>query len=285
MTGNTSTLRAISGQVWLLSGNVEASAAFYGRLGFGVVADPGAEAGPGLLLLGPFGQSLRILPVSGPGGALPAAMPGGAGGLVLRLEVADAAAAAAVMADAAKAAEGAGDARLYRGPDGELILLEGRGLPGLERVGLAVYDFDGVMTDNRVFVDQDGREAVAANRSDGLGVGMIRRLGVDQCILSTETNPVVLARAAKVGLDAEGGVADKAAALTALAKRRGVSLAEVLFVGNDVNDAGAMALAGFRVAPADAHPSVLALAGYVTLARGGHGVIRELADLLAAARA
>ncbi len=64
-----------------------------------------------------------------------------------------------------------------------------------------------------------------------------------------------------------------------------MALADVLYVGNDVNDAGAMRLAGFLVAPADAHPAILALAGYVTLARGGHGVVRELADLLAAARA
>lgn len=292
MTGNSPTLHAISGQTVLLAGDVEASLAFYGRLGFEPVPEPGGAAGPGLLLLGPFGQSLRLVRAAGAGGAQVGQ--GAATGLVLRLMVADVADAGAAIETAFKAASEAGrsgpashrlgDARLYRGPDSELVLLEERGLPGIERVRLVVYDFDGVMTDNRVFVDQDGRESVAANRSDGLGVGMIRGLGVDQCILSTETNPVVLARAAKIGLDAETGVADKAAALTALAKRRGVSLAEVLFVGNDVNDAGAMALAGFRVAPADAHPAVEALAGYVTSARGGHGVIRELADLLAAAR-
>jgi 3-deoxy-D-manno-octulosonate 8-phosphate phosphatase (KDO 8-P phosphatase) len=229
------------------------------------------------LLTGPFGQSLRLMAVAdGPTG----------GCLVLCVQVADRdRAARAVMEHGGGRGENWLDGTpLYVGPDGELILLEERGLPGVERVRLVVYDFDGVMTDNRVFVDQDGREAVAANRSDGLGVGIIARLGIDQCILSTETNPVVAARAAKLKLDAESGVADKPAALTALAARRGVDLADILYVGNDVNDAEAMALAGFRVAPADAHPSILALAGYVTLARGGHGVIRELADLLTASR-
>ncbi|MUM77635.1 HAD hydrolase family protein [Pseudodesulfovibrio sp. F-1] len=265
------------------------SIAFYGGLGFVATPEPGGAAGPGTLLLGAFGQSLRLIPAVGRGLAHPEDGP--ARGLVLRLMVADVAAADRAIRSASPAGSdgtpgtGVGGAPLYRGPDGELILLEARGLPGLERVRLVVYDFDGVMTDNRVFVDQDGRESVAANRSDGLGVGIIRRLGVDQCILSTETNPVVMARADKIGLAAEGGVADKAAALTALAQRRGVSLAEILFVGNDVNDAGAMALAGFCVAPADAHPAAAALAGYVTLARGGRGVIRELADLLAASRA
>ncbi|MFH1914499.1 MAG: HAD hydrolase family protein [Pseudomonadota bacterium] len=282
MRVNSLILQPISGQTVLLAGDVEASIAFYGRLGFAVVPEPGGASGPGILLLGPFGQSLRL--VRAGGGAQTGH--GAVNGLALGLMVADVTAAkTAIKAGGGGLAEyQLGDWPLYRGPDGELILLEGRGLPGVERVRLVVYDFDGVMTDNRVFVDQDGRESVAANRSDGLGVGMIRGLGLDQCIMSTETNPVVLARAAKIGLDAETGVADKAAALTALADRRGVSLAEVLFVGNDVNDAGAMALAGFRVAPADAHPAVTALAGYVTLARGGHGVIRELADLLAASR-
>lgn len=275
MAAMSPTCSTMPGPAMLLVSDAEASRAFYGKLGFAPV--PGSD---GLVLSGPFGQSLRLVASPRAGQALATPEPCGA---VLRLWVADPA--RAVAGGAGPITAGPDGAPLYRGPDGELILLEPRGLPGAERVRLVVYDFDGVMTDNRVFVDQDGRETVAANRSDGLGVGMIRRLGVDQCILSTETNPVVLARAAKLGLDAEVAVENKKAALPALAARRGVALADVLYVGNDVNDAGAMRLAGFRVTPADAHPAVAALAGYVTLARGGHGVVRELADLLAAARA
>ena len=113
---------------------------------------------------------------------------------------------------------------------------------------------------------------------------MIRKLGLEQVILSTEVNPVVKARADKIKLEAIHGIRDKASALLELADKRSISVAEVLFVGNDVNDAAGMALAGFKVAPSDAHPSILALADYITTARGGEGVIRELADVLIAVK-
>lgn len=157
-------------------------------------------------------------------------------------------------------------------------------LPAPDQIELIVYDFDGVMTDNRVLVFQDGREAVFCHRGDGLGVGLIRRLGPRQLVLSTETNPVVAARAAKLGLEAVQDCRDKALALSRLLTERGLDPARVLYVGNDVNDLAAMRLVGWPVAPADAHPAVLAVAKVVTQARGGFGVVRELADLLAAAK-
>lgn len=261
---------AVHPTVTLLVRDSEKSALFYEEgLGFTLAWDT--------LLVGPYGQSLRLLEV-------PAGPTGGC--IVHTVEVPDfdVAATAIMESGGGRAEKFLGDTPLYVGPDGELILLVERGLPGVERVRLIVYDFDGVMTDNRVFVDQDGRESVAANRSDGLGIGMIRKMGIEQCILSTETNPVVRARAEKIGIEATHGVADKGSALIDLAASRGVSLADLLYVGNDVNDADAMGLAGFKVAPSDAHPAILAQADYVTEAPGGYGVIRELADVLAASR-
>ena len=184
-----------------------------------------------------------------------------------------------------KGGDGCGDGArvLYcHDPDGVLLPLEEPPRIPPDGVDAIVYDFDGVFTDNRVWTAEDGRESVAANRSDGLAVGMLRRRGIAQVILSTEANPVVLARAAKIGLDAHTDCPDKAAALRALAAKHGWELSRVVFVGNDVNDLAAMALAGWPVAPADAHPRVQALARVVTHARGGHGVVRELADLLGA---
>jgi len=255
--------------ITLLVRDRDRSASFYAALGFSLAWET--------LLVGPYGQSLRLLPVAdGPTG----------GCVAVTLEVADPKRAVeAILASGGSRGEKLlGDTPLYMGPDGELIMLKQRGLPGADRVRLAVYDFDGVMTDNRVWTDQEGRETVAANRSDGLAVGMIRTLGVDQCILSTETNPVVRVRAEKLGLPCVNGVGDKASALIALARERKVGLAEILYVGNDVNDRDAMGLAGFKVAPADAHAEILALADYVTETPGGQGVIRELADVLAANR-
>jgi YrbI family 3-deoxy-D-manno-octulosonate 8-phosphate phosphatase len=142
---------------------------------------------------------------------------------------------------------------------------------------LAVYDFDGVMTDNRVYVMQDGTEAVACTRADGLGVDMIRAMGVPQLILSTETNPVVQTRAAKLGLEAISGAADKCRALLEICASRRYAPARVLYVGNDVNDLEAMRAVGYPVSPADGHPAVRAIARVITRAAGGQGVVRELA--------
>lgn len=257
--------------VTLLVRNIGKSARFYKEaLGF--------ELAWNGLLVGPYGQSLRLAEGRD-------ATAGGC--VVVTLEVPDVARAVEGILDngGGRAEKLMGDEPLYLGPDGEMLALAGRGLPGAERIRLVVYDFDGVMTDNRVTTDQDGRESVSANRSDGLGVGLIRRLGIKQVILSTEANPVVKARADKIGLDALHGIRDKGSGLLHLAEKYQISVSDMLYVGNDTNDADAMGLAGFKAAPADAHPAILALADYVTDARGGRGVVRELADVLAAARA
>lgn len=145
---------------------------------------------------------------------------------------------------------------------------------------LIVYDFDGVMTDNRVLVLQDGSEAVLANRADGWGIGQLRQAGFRQIILSTETNSVVAARARKLGLEVLQGSGDKLCDLTAFCQLHRIALERVLYVGNDVNDLEAMRRVGYAVAPADAHPAVLAVTKHVTRARGGEGVIKELSELL-----
>ncbi|EGB15378.1 Haloacid dehalogenase domain protein hydrolase type 3 [Pseudodesulfovibrio mercurii] len=257
--------------VTLLVRNIGKSARFYkSALGFDLAWNG--------LLVGPYGQSLRL--VEGRDAT--------AGGCVIvTLEVPDVGRAVEAILDngGGRAEKLMGDEPLYLGPDGEMLALTGRGLSGAERIRLVVYDFDGVMTDNQVTTDQNGHESIRANRSDGLGVGLIQRLGIRQVILSTEANPVVKARAGKIGLEALHGIRDKGSALLNLAAKYQLSMNAILYVGNDINDANAMGLAGFRVAPADAHPSILALADYVTEARGGHGVVRELADVLAAGRA
>ena len=147
---------------------------------------------------------------------------------------------------------------------------------------LLVYDFDGVMTDNRVLVFQDGTEAVFANRADGWGVEQLRKAGFRQIILSTETNLVVSARATKLQIEVLQGRDDKARDLSDYCQSQSIDLARVLFVGNDVNDLTAMRLVGYPVAPADAHPKVLAIAKHVTQARGGEGVIKEISEWLLA---
>jgi YrbI family 3-deoxy-D-manno-octulosonate 8-phosphate phosphatase len=150
----------------------------------------------------------------------------------------------------------------------------------LNKIKLIVYDFDGVMTDNTAIVDQNGNESVIVNRSDGLGISLIKKLGIKQIILSTETNNVVQKRAAKLELFCLNGIEDKAVTLYKYLTDRNISLDSVLYVGNDINDLEVMQMVGFSVAPKDAYEPILEIADHVTKAKGGEGVIRELYDLI-----
>ena len=154
----------------------------------------------------------------------------------------------------------------------------------LATVRLAVFDFDGVFTDNRVTVDQDGRESVTCTRADGLGLEALRREGVEAMVLSTEKNPVVARRCEKLKLPCVHGVADKWKALEEILRERGVEAARVLYLGNDVNDAGCLERVGVPVCVADSHPAVLPVARFITRRRGGDGAVREVCDLIVEAR-
>ena len=150
----------------------------------------------------------------------------------------------------------------------------------LPPVDLLVMDFDGVMTDNRVMVDDAGRESVVCNRADGLGIDMLREAGMELLVLSTERSAVVQARAAKLGIPCAQGIRDKAEFLTELCRERGVALERVAFVGNDLNDVPTMRKVGLAIAPADAYPAACEAATLVLGSEGGRGVIRELAGLM-----
>lgn len=151
----------------------------------------------------------------------------------------------------------------------------------LHVIRLLISDFDGVMTDNRVTVAQDGRESVVCSRADGQGVNLLRAADVEVVIVSTEENPVVAARATKLGVEVIQGCRDKAEAVRELLEARELDPADAAFVGNDVNDLPGFAEVGTTFAPNDAHPSVREVADVVTSTDGGDGVIREIADLLA----
>ncbi len=160
--------------------------------------------------------------------------------------------------------------------------------PGKERrpmpepIKLIVSDFDGVITDNRVWTDQDGKETVAAYRSDSMRVRELRELGIDVMILSSEPNNVVLGRAAKMGVEAVHGIdiRGKGEALKKLLTEKKIDASQVIYIGNDFNDLPCFGIAGWGVAVADAYPEVARAADLVLQRPGGHGALRELCDLV-----
>jgi YrbI family 3-deoxy-D-manno-octulosonate 8-phosphate phosphatase len=148
----------------------------------------------------------------------------------------------------------------------------------LADVRLAVFDFDGVFTDNRVWTNERGEESVACWRGDALGLRRLEEVGVAHLILSTEINAAVGARARKIGAECVQGVADKLPVLRVEAERRGVRFSDTAYVGNDVNDAECLEAVGLAVVPADAWPEVVPLATLVLTRKGGRGCVREFCD-------
>ena len=158
-------------------------------------------------------------------------------------------------------------------PTGTTILLT-------SKIQLIVYDFDGVMTDNKVYVDQSGNETVQVNRADGLGIAEIKKLGIEQIIISTERNPVVTTRAKKLAIPCLQGIANKKDTLINYSKKNNIDLQTIVYVGNDINDKEAMEIVGYAFCPADAHKKILDISDNKLRTKGGDGVVRELFDLI-----
>ncbi|MFN2304906.1 MAG: HAD hydrolase family protein, partial [Anaerolineales bacterium] len=152
--------------------------------------------------------------------------------------------------------------------------------PWPERVSLVVFDFDGVMTDDRVWVNQEGVESVSANRSDGMGIEKLLAAGFKSVIISTEANPVVAMRAIKLGLPYFHGIGDKTSTLSAYLEKEDISAQETVYVGNDVNDLACFPLVACAFAVANAHPEVLHKADRILNHCGGQGAVREICDML-----
>jgi D-sedoheptulose 7-phosphate isomerase len=154
----------------------------------------------------------------------------------------------------------------------------------MKEISLVVFDFDGVMTDNRVRVHQSGDEAVWCHRGDGLGIARLREAAFDVFVVSTEANPVVGARCRKLNIQAIQNCHDKLSAVQEVATTLNVKAGQVAYVGNDINDLACMEWVGWPIAVADALPAVRAVAKWVTHLPGGGGAVREVADRLIGAR-
>lgn len=149
-----------------------------------------------------------------------------------------------------------------------------------EKPKVIFTDFDGCLTDDRVWLNQDGEEFVAANRKDGLAVQRLKKLGIQVVIASTETNKVVSARANKIGVEVLQGLADKAEAIDKYLKENNLVWKDIWYVGNDVNDLGAIEKAKVSICPADAVKKVKKSVNFILKTKGGHGILEEIVSNL-----
>lgn len=146
---------------------------------------------------------------------------------------------------------------------------------------LVAFDFDGVFTDNAVYVTEDGIEMVRCSRGDGFGLRKLERLGIDIIVLSTEENPVVSARCRKLKIPCVQGLQKKLEELEGIISEKGITLEQTAFVGNDINDLSCLQAVGVPIIVADAHPDVIQKAFWQTKRDGGHGAVREICDEIA----
>jgi 3-deoxy-D-manno-octulosonate 8-phosphate phosphatase (KDO 8-P phosphatase) len=150
----------------------------------------------------------------------------------------------------------------------------------IKAIKLVVFDFDGVLTNNMVYVSQTGEEMVRCSRSDARGFRLLDTIGVSYEVLSGEVNPVVAARCKKLHLPCTQGIDDKITTLQAMAMAKGLTLNHVAYLGNDWNDAECLASVGLPVVVADAYPDASKHARYTTTRLGGNGAARELCEWL-----
>lgn len=150
----------------------------------------------------------------------------------------------------------------------------------LKRTALLALDFDGVLTDNRVLVSEDGKESVFCHRGDGLGIERLKKAGIPAVVISKETNPVVTARCKKLDIPCYQNAGDKLPILEQIVKEYDIELKNMVYVGNDINDTDCIGVVGVGVAVADAYPKVIVAADIVLKNNGGHGAVREICDLI-----
>jgi N-acylneuraminate cytidylyltransferase len=161
--------------------------------------------------------------------------------------------------------------------------IQEKGMPSresLQSIKAIVFDFDGVMTDDQVYITETGQEMVMASRSDGMGISALRNAGLKLLILSKERNPVVARRAEKLQIEVIQACDNKLEALTKWLSKNQLLLSQCAYVGNDINDLQCMQAVKLAIAPIDAHPQATQAAHWRLTRAGGKGAIRELSDAI-----
>ena len=148
------------------------------------------------------------------------------------------------------------------------------------QIKMMVCDFDGVMTDNRVIVDENGKESVICNRADYLGIELLKKKGIEVIVISKEKNKVVKARCNKLEIPCIQGINDKLSILKNEIMKKNLMPENVCFIGNDINDIDCIKYVGLGIAVNDSYPEVKEVATIITKKKGGEGAVREVADII-----
>lgn len=150
----------------------------------------------------------------------------------------------------------------------------------LKKLKLAVFDFDGVFTDGKVILNQDGMESVVCSRKDGMGIHLLKQAGLKVIVISNEQNPVVVRRCGKLGIECHQATAEKLPLLKRVLGDTSIALSETAFMGDDVNDLDCLQVVGIAITVADGHPKCKEIADYITARNGGDHAVREVCDLI-----
>ncbi len=153
--------------------------------------------------------------------------------------------------------------------------------PAIGHIKILGLDVDGVLTDGRVIIHDDGQESKHFHSRDGLGLKILARAGVEPVIITGRVSKVVEIRARDLGItELHQKVADKWPVFEEILKRRGLTPQEAAFAGDDLIDLPILSRVGLALAPADACPEVLAAAHFVSRSQGGHGAVREMVEFI-----
>src|SRR3989449_10691965 len=156
----------------------------------------------------------------------------------------------------------------------------------LKRVRLFAMDVDGVLTDAGMYYSESGEELKKFNTRDGMGIKLLQRAGLITALITMEETKLVTRRAEKLAIpEVHQGARDKLAVMREMGARHGLTLQQVAYIGDDVNDLEVLNAVGFSAAPADALPAVRNAVCSVCRAEGGEGAVREVAGLILEAKA
>ena len=154
-------------------------------------------------------------------------------------------------------------------------------LSSLKRIRLVATDVDGVLTDAGMYYSESGEEMKKFNTRDGMGIKLLQRAGIITAIVTQERTKLVAWRGEKLTIpEVHQGVMDKLSLVRDMAERHGLSLEEVSYIGDDVNDVATLEVVGFSATPADGMPQAAAVVDYVCAKKGGEGAVREIIEMI-----